>query len=322
MDDRIITALGAVIGVPLILGGYIWLTEQLLSRLPRRTQPTLRPYVWVFPAVAFAFVFMVLPAINTVILSFLDRRGTTFVGLDNYTFFFTNPDTLGSLKNTILWLIFFTGFSVLGGLLTAILFDRIRYESLAKAAVFLPIPISAVASSIIWKFMYQYDPPGLPQTGTLNALIGTFGFDPVAWLVESSTNNAALIFVGIWTATGFAMTIISASLKSIAPELLEAARVDGANELRVLWTIVVPLLLPTLTVVGTTLTIQALRVFDIPYVLTSGAFDTDVIASQMFTRLNNGQYDRASAVAVVLLIAVIPLMLLNIRRFRQQEEIR
>jgi alpha-glucoside transport system permease protein len=322
VDDRIFTALGAVVGVPVLLGGYVWLTELLISRLPRRVQPTVRPYVWVFPAVAFAFVFMVLPAINTVILSFMDRRGTTFVGLDNYVFFFTNPDTLASLKNNVLWLVFFTGFSVIGGLLCAILFDRIRYESLAKAAVFLPLPISAVASSVIWKFMYQYDPPGATQTGTLNALIGTLGFDPVAWLVESSTNNAALIFVGIWTATGFAMTIISASLKSIAPELLEAARVDGANELRVLGTIIVPLLLPTLTVVGTTLTIQALRVFDIPYVLTSGAYDTDVIASQMFFRLANGQYDRASAVAVVLLVLIIPLMLLNIRRFRQQEEIR
>jgi alpha-glucoside transport system permease protein len=322
MDERITTAIGAAAGVPILLGGYIWLTEQLVSRLPRRAQPAVRPYVWVFPAVAFAFVFMVLPAINTVILSFMDRQGRTFVGLDNFVFFFTNPDTLGSLKNNVLWLVFFTGFSVLGGLLTAILFDRIRYESLAKAAVFLPLPISAIASSIIWKFMYQYDPPGSTQTGTLNALIGTAGFDPVAWLVESSTNNAALIFVGIWATTGFAMVIISASLKSIAPELLEAARVDGASELRVLGTIIVPLLLPTLTVVGTTLTIQALRVFDIPYVLTSGAYDTDVIATQMFTRLANAQYDRASAVAVVLLVLIIPLMLINIRRFRQQEEIR
>lgn len=322
MDERIVTAIGAVVGVPVLLGGYVWLTEVLLSRLPRGVQATTRPYVWVFPAVAFAFVFMVLPAINTVFLSFMDRGGTTFVGIDNYVFFFTNPDTLGSLKNNILWLVFFTGFSVLGGLLCAILFDRIRYESLAKAAVFLPLPISAVASSIIWKFMYQYDPPGTTQTGTLNAVVGTFGFDPVAWLVESSTNNAALIFVGIWTATGFAMTIISASLKAIAPELLEAARVDGAGEFRVLGTIIVPLLMPTLTVVGTTLVIQALRVFDIPYVLTSGAFDTDVIASQMFTRLTQGQYDRASAVAVVLLVLIIPLMLLNIRRFREQEEIR
>lgn len=322
MDDRIVTAIGGVVLIPVLIVAYIWLTEQLLERLPRRLQATARPYVWVFPAVVFAVLFMVLPTINTVILSFLDRSGTRFVGLDNYVFFFTNPDTLASLKNNILWLVFFTGFSVIGGLLCAILFDRIKYESLAKAAVFLPLPISAVASSVIWKFMYQWDPPGLPQTGTLNAIIGTLGFDPVAWLVESSTNNAALIFVGIWTATGFAMTILSASLKAIAPELLEAARVDGAGELRVLGTIIVPLLMPTITVVGTTLVIQALRVFDIPYVLTSGAFDTDVIASQLFTRLSQGQYDRAAAVAVVLLVLVIPLMLINIRRFRQQEEIR
>jgi alpha-glucoside transport system permease protein len=311
-----------VVAVPLILIGYIALTERLLVRLPRRVQPTVRPYVWVFPAVAFATVFMVLPAINTVILSFMDRRGATFVGLENYVFFFTNPATLGSLKNNVLWLVFFTAFSVGLGVLIAVLFDRIRYESLAKTAVFLPLPISAVAASIIWKFMYQYDPPGASQTGTLNAVIGTLGFDPVAWLIDSATNNGALIFVGVWTATGFAMVIISASLKSIAPELLEAARVDGAGELRVLGMIIIPLLLPTITVVATTMIIQALKVFDIVYVLTSGAYDTDVIASQMFTRLSNGDYGRASAVGVVLLVAIIPLMLLNIRRFRQQEEIR
>jgi alpha-glucoside transport system permease protein len=285
-------------------------------------QPNVRPYFWVLPAVAFATVFMVLPTINTVILSFLDARGLKFVGFANYEYFFTNPDTLLSLKNNFLWLVFFTSITLILGLLIAVLFDRIGYESLAKTAVFLPLPISAVAASIIWKFMYQYDPPGATQTGTLNAILGTFGFDPVAWIVENSVNNPALIFVGIWTATGFAMVIISASLKAIAPELLEAARVDGAGELRVLWMVVVPLLLPTLTIVGTTLVIQALRTFDIVYVLTAGAYDTDVIASQMFTRLSRAEYDRASAVGVVLLILIIPVMWLNIRRFRQQEELR
>jgi alpha-glucoside transport system permease protein len=323
MDSRILTAIGAVIGVPLIIGGYIVLAERLIEALPRRTRHRIRPYVWVIPAVAFATIFMVLPTINTVVLSFMDRKGANFVGLANYQYFFTNPDTLGSLKNNVLWLVFFTGFVVIGGLIIAVLVDRVKYESIAKTAVFLPLPISAVAASIIWKFMYDYQPPGHTQVGTVNAVIGTVGFSPVAWLVDTTTNNPALIFVGIWTATGFAMVIISASLKAISPELLEAARVDGANELAVLRMITVPLLMPTITVVATTMVITALKVFDIVYVLTAGAYDTDVIASQMYNQLfGAGHYGRAAAVGVVLLIAVIPLLFVNIRRFRQQEEIR
>lgn len=323
MDSRVLTAIGAVVGIPIVLLGYVYLTERILQALPRKWQARLRPYVWVLPAVGFATVFLVLPTLNTIVLSFMDRRSVNFVGLNNYVFFFTNPSTLVALRNSLFWLVFFTGFVVIGGLLIAVLFDRIKYESIAKTAVFLPLPISAVAASIIWKFMYDFQPPGTVQTGTLNAAIGTFGFSPVAWLVESSTNNPALIFVGVWTATGFAMVIISASLKAISSELLEAARIDGANELQVLRMIITPLLLPTITVVATTMVITALRVFDIVYVLTAGAFDTDVIASQMFSQLASaGHFGRASAVGVVLLLAVIPLLWINVRRFRQQEEIR
>ncbi|HXG40943.1 MAG TPA: sugar ABC transporter permease [Candidatus Limnocylindrales bacterium] len=323
MDDRVLTALGAIVGIPLLFAAYLLLSERLLGYLPIPLRPRLRPYVWVSPAVAFATVFMVLPTLNTVVLSFMDRNSRRFVGLDNYVFFFTNPATLGSLKNSLLWLVFFSGLVVVGGLLIAVLVDRVRYESIAKTAVFLPLPISAVAASIIWKFMYEYQPPGSTQTGTLNALIGAFGLPPVAWLVETATNNWALIFVGVWTATGFAMVIISASLKAISPELLEAARLDGASELQVLMLVTTPLLMPTITVVATTMVITALKVFDIVYVLTAGAYDTDVIASQMFTQLTgSGHYGRAAAVGVVLLVAIIPLLVLNVRRFRQQEELR
>jgi len=322
MDSRILTAVGAVVGIPLIVGGYLYFTERLLAATSPRTQARVRPYVWVVPAIAFATIFMVLPTLNTIVLSFQDKTSTRWVGFDNYIFFFTNSETINSLKNNLLWLVFFTGFVVIGGLLIAVIFDRVRYETLAKTAVFLPLPISAVAASIIWKFMYDYQPPGQVQTGTLNAIIGTAGFSPVAWLINSTTNNPALIFVGIWTATGFAMVIISASLKAISSELLEAARLDGANELQVLRLIITPLLMPTLTVVATTMVITALKVFDIVYVLTAGAYGTDVIARQLFARLANADYGRGGAVGVVLLIAVIPLLLLNIRRFRQQEEIR
>jgi alpha-glucoside transport system permease protein len=321
MDVRIITAIIAVVGVPLLLVTYIQVGEWLLERLPKRISKRMRPYVWVFPAVAFATVFMVLPTVNTIFISFQNAKGEP-VGLDNYVFFFTNPETLTSLKNNVLWLVFFTGFVVILGLLISILFDRVRYESIAKTAVFLPLPISAVAASIIWKFMFEFQPRGQVQTGTLNAAIGTFGFDPIAWLINTTTNNFALIAVGVWTSTGFAMVIISAALKGISNELLEAARVDGANEVQVLRRVVIPLLKPTLTVITTTMIIAALKVFDIVYVLTSGAYGTDVIARQLFQRVANSDYGRAAAVGVVLLIAVTPVLLFNIRSFRQQEEVR
>lgn len=319
MDDRIITAVIAVVGVPVVLLGYIILGERVLERLPDRIQSFIRPYFWASPAIAFATIFMVLPTINTAILSFYNRDSTQFVGFKNYVYFFTFPDTLLSLRNSMFWLVFYTTISVGLGLILAILVDRVRYESLAKVAIFLPVPISAVAASIIWRFMFEYD----RQTGTLNAAIGTVGFQPVAWLQNLTTNNAALIFVGIWSITGFCLVIISASLKAISAEVLEAARIDGANEFQIVRLIVTPLLWPTITVIGTTMVISALKVFDIVYVLTGGAYDTDVIASMMFRQLTaSGHYGRAAAVGVVLFLAIIPLLVVNIRRFQQQEEMR
>ncbi|HEY3073221.1 MAG TPA: sugar ABC transporter permease [Candidatus Limnocylindrales bacterium] len=321
MDPRIVTAVLAVIGIPLILAGYINLGEWILERLPKSVAQRVRPYVWIFPAVAFATVFMVWPTLNTIVISFQNARGQ-WVGLDNYIFFFTNPDTLASLKNNLLWLVFFTSFVVIFGVLISVLFDRVRYEAIAKTAVFLPLPISAVAASIIWKFMYEYQPKGHVQTGTLDAAVGVFGLGPVPWLVNGITNNWALIFIGVWTSTAFAMVIISAGLKGISPELIEAARVDGAGELRVLWSIIIPQLRPILTVITTTMIITALKVFDIVYTLTNGAYGTDVIARQLFARLANSDFGRAAAVGVVLLLAVTPVLLFNLRRFREQEAVR
>ncbi|TMB79671.1 MAG: sugar ABC transporter permease [Chloroflexi bacterium] len=318
--EQFITAIAAVIFVPLVLLGYIILGERVVERLPERLQIWIRPYFWALPAIGFATIFMVYPLLRTVVLSFRNNADTTWVGLNNYVYFFTFPDTLTSLRNSLLWLIFYTSISVALGLVIAILLDRVRYESLAKIAIFLPVPISAVAASIIWKFMFDYQPPGTTQTGTLNALLGLAGQQPVAWLVNSTTNNAALIFVGIWSITGFCMVIISASLKAISTEVLEAARMDGANEFRIVQLIVTPLLWPTITVVGTTMIINALKTFDIVYVLTAGAYDTDVIATQMFNQLANAHYGRAAAVGVVLFVAIVPLLVVNIRRFQQQEE--
>lgn len=325
MTDKLITAVIVVVGVPAVLIGYIWATEQVLRLLPERQKPRLRPWLWLGPALAFLAVFLVYPMIGTVVRSLQDRTGTSFVGLDNFVWFLGSPDALSALKNNVLWLVFLTLFVVGIGLLVAVLVDKVRYESIAKSMIFVPLAISMVAAGVIWLYMYQYKPPGAVQTGTLNAAIGTAGLGPVPWLQvqDFSVNTFMLIIVMAWMWTGFAMVIISAALKGMNPELMEAARVDGATELQVFRGIVFPLLVPTLVVVSTTMIITALKAFDVVYTMTSGNLETNVIANQMFSEMFKfGQYGRASAIAVVLLLAIIPIMFFNIGRFRAQEAVR
>src|SRR4029079_11080881 len=216
-------------------------------------------------------------------------------------------------------------FCVTFGLLIAVLVDRVRYESVAKSIIFLPLAISAVAAGVIWRFMYDYRPPGEPQTGTLNALAGVFGAGPFAFITIDtlSLNTILLIVVMAWIWTGFCMVIISAALKGINPELLEAARVDGASEIQVFRGITLPLLLPTIAVVATTIIITALKTFDIVYTMTNGNFGTEVVANRMIKEMfQNGNLSRASSIAVILLLAIIPVMALNVRLSRAQEPLR
>ena len=226
----------------------------------------------------------------------------------------------------MLWLVVLTVFTVGIGLLVAVLVDRVRYEAWAKSIIFLPLAISMVAAGVIWKFMYDYKPPGEPQTGTLNALDRRWSASaPSAWLQSPGLrlSTFALIAIMVWMWTGFAMVIISAALKGIDPELLEAARVDGANEWQVFRKVTFPLLGPTLAVVSTTMIITSLKTFDIVYTLTNGNYDTDVIANLMVKEMFTfGDFGRASAVAVVLLLAIVPIMAFNIRQFRAQESVR
>ena len=325
MEERIITAIIAVIGVPAVLVGYIWGTEQALRLLPEAMKPRLRPWLWMVPALGLLALFLVYPMVGTIIASFQNTAGTSWVGLENYQWFIGSEDALAALWNNVLWLIFLTLFTVGFGLLVAVLVDRVRYETVAKSVVFLPLAISMVAAGVIWLYMYQYKPPGAVQTGTLNAAVGVFGAGPIPWLqVEDfSVNTFMLIIVMTWMWTGFGMVIISAALKGINPELLEAARVDGANEMQVFRGIIFPLLVPTLVVVGTTMIITALKAFDIVYTMTGGQLHTDVIANLMYKEMFRfGEFGRASAVAVVLLLAIVPIMFFNIGRFRAQEAVR
>ncbi len=323
--NTLLTVLIAVVGVPAATVAYVLVIERLLDVLPERLQPRLRPWLWLAPALVFLLVFLIYPMLQTARLSLYDQNSAQFVGLGNYIYAFTHPEILITLRNNLFWLILFPLMSLVLGLITAVLFDRVRYESVAKAVVFLPMAISAVAAGVIWKLMLEYRPPGLPQIGTINALLTALvpGFQPQAWLTNQSINNFVLIGVALWTATGFNMVILSAGLKSIPTEVLEAARIDGANEWQIFWRITIPMLSSTITVVLTTQLIAAIKVFDIVYVLTNGLYDTEVLANRMYRELFQFQQSgRASAIAVMLLLAIIPIMLRNIREFARQEAIR
>ena len=324
--DRWLQAALAVLGVPVVTAGYIILAERALAVLPTRRQAAVRPWLWLAPGLSLLAIFLVYPSLSTVVRSLFNAAGSEFVGLANYQYVFTDPGTLIAIRNNVLWVFVFTFATLLLGLLIAVLTDRVRYEPLAKAVVFLPMAISFVAAGVIWKFMYDFRPPELPQTGTLNALLLAIipGFSPQTWLIEPQPlNNLALIVAATWAWTGFCMVILSAGLKGIPAELLEAARVDGASELQVFRLVMLPLLAPTMAVVATTMVIFALKAFDIVYVMTNGNYGTDVLANQMYkVMFNVRDFGRASAIAVVLLLAIVPVMLLNVRRFRQQEEIR
>lgn len=321
--NRIVMALIVVVGVPAATVAYVWLAELLTARLPQRARPAVRPWLWLAPVLILLIVYLIYPTINTIILSFFNARSTEYVGLANYRFLFTNSEVLATLRNNGLWLVLLTGLTVTFGLLFAILFDRVPYEAAAKSLVFLPMAISFVAAGVIWRLMYDYQPPTVPQTGLLNALVVNIGGEPIPWLVDRSTNNLALIAVGVWVWTGFALVVLSAGLKGIPTEVVEAARVDGANEWQILWRVTLPMMSSTIAVVATTMVIFALKAFDIVYVMTNGNFGTDVIANRMYKEMFNFRhFGRASAIAVVLLLAIVPVMLVNIRRFREQEATR
>ena len=199
------------------------------------------------------------------------------------------------------------------------LVDRIKREALAKSFIFLPLAISFVGASVIWKFVYAWQPAGRPQIGILNAVVTAFGAEPIPWLINAPLNTFALILIMIWLQTGFAMVVLSAALKGVPSELLEAARIDGANEIAIFFKVIIPYIKGSIMTVGTTIFIAVLKVFDIVYVMTSGKFQTEVVANRMFVEMFNFRnFGRASALAVILLVVVIPIMIVNVRNLRQQ----
>jgi alpha-glucoside transport system permease protein len=280
------------------------------------------------PAALFLVVFLVYPTIYTLFLSFNRGRAGEFsewVGLDNWITLFTeDPNFLrlgippsGALWNNVLWIIFYVSLTVLFGLLVAVMATRVRYESAIKAIVFLPQAIAATSLAIIWGFVYSPD----PETGLLNAILGTVGAGPVSLLGNPDTVNGALIAVGIWGSVGFATVILSAAIKGISSEVLEAARVDGASETQIFWRVIVPMVSLPISVVAVTLVVNVIKLFDLIFVMTAGGPGTSsrVIAFSMYQEaFPQGRFGYGAAIAMVMLLLLIPVMIFNIRRFRAE----
>lgn len=297
-------------------------------------QKRITPWLYLLPALIVMATFILYPAFNTFFLSLRNLDNTGWAStrclerqpcwgvFENFRYALTSDVMRTAFVNNIIWLILMVSGTVGFGLLIAVLADKVKYEPLAKAVIFMPMAISFVGAGVIWKFMYNFGSSQV-QIGLLNAIVQALGGQPVSWLTEPQINTFALIVVGVWMWTGFCMTILAAALKGVSVEVLEAARVDGANEWIVFWKIMVPLIMPTITVVITTMVINVLKIFDIVYVMTGGNYGTEVIANRMYTEMYaNYNPGRASAIAVVLILIIIPAMIFNIRRFSEQEKIR
>lgn len=311
-----------VVGVLGIWALYLTV-DNLVSVLPIRIRDFLRPFVFILPALLILGVFIIYPTIRTTWVSFFSfRRGTGIeagsFGLQNYAALFTDPATFRALINNALWLILVPSFSVSVGLLIAVLVDRIKWENFAKSLIFLPMAISFVGAGVIWRFIYFNAPFGA-QIGLLNAIVEAFGGEPQGWLRLEPWNNLFLIVIMIWLQTGYAMVILSSAVKGVPGELLEAARIDGAGEVRVFFQVIIPYITGTIVTVTTTIVILVLKVFDIVFVMTSGNFNTNVIANVMYQQMFvQGNFGRGSAAAVVLFIAVIPVLVHNVRSLKDR----
>jgi alpha-glucoside transport system permease protein len=337
----VITVVAIIWGVGGVAALY-WVFNSIVEQLPAQWTHRLQPFVFVGPAMAILLWYLALPVYRTFWLSLFHRDGfpdgfnvffpwtwfsgvqhDAFVGLNNYQATFTEDLLQVAIRNNVLWVIFGSTLSVVFGLLVAVLADRSRFERTAKSLIFLPMAISFVGAGVIWNFMYEVRPAGEPQIGVLNAVVVALGGDPHPWdkwAAVAPWNNLFLILIVVWLQAGFAMVLFSAALKGIPEELLEAGRVDGANEVQLFFRIMVPYILGTIITVWTTVIIFTLKIFDVVWVMTGGQFGTHVIATQFyrqsFTARNSGV---GSAIAIILLITVIPVMIYNLRQFREQE---
>ena len=321
----IVVGVAVVVGVGGVFFLY-WAMNRAVELLPQRYREGVRPWIFVGPAMVLLSVFLIYPVINTILISFKDAQSQSFVGLDNFKFVFTDESMLRSIRNTLGWMIIVPTVAVAIGLAYATLADRLRRgEAVAKSIIFLPMAISFAGASITWRLIYSFRPAGFGSNiGLLNGIMLGLGQNPVDWLSQHPWNNLYLMVIMVWMQTGFAMVILSAAIKSIPDEIIEAARIDGASEWQVFRRIMVPSILPTIVVVATYMVINSLKVFDIVFVMGNAELNqTEVIAERMIRWFFIGQdFGKGAAIAVVLFIVVIPVMVWNVRRFREEEMIR
>lgn len=335
--EQVLSALSAiVIGVGAMLVyffGSNWLLDSLAKDVTQtdgtylsrdKLRKSIRPWLFVGPALLLLTVYLVYPAVQTLFLSFYNRDSTDFVGFSNYTWAFKDGEFQQAVRNNVLWLVVVPLLSTIMGLLVAVLADRVKWGTIAKTFIFLPMAISFVGASVIWKFVYDYRGPDATQIGVLNALVVALGGEPQAWITIPFWNNFFLMIILIWIQTGFAMVLLSAALKGVPEETLEAARIDGSNEFQTFFQIMVPQIIPTILVVWTTITIVVLKVFDIVLAMTNGQWDSEVLANMMFDWMfrGGGDFGRGSSLAMIIMIAVIPIMVWNIRGFQKEEDAR
>jgi alpha-glucoside transport system permease protein len=322
--NALLAILSGVLGALLLY----YVLNKVVERLPNRWEDRLKPYVFVGPAVLMLGLFLIYPAIRTIILSFANGTSTAFVGVRNYTDLLGSSEFVqGALLNTLLWMIVVPAATVVLGLAVAVLADRLqpRAEKLTKSLIFLPMAISMVGASTIWRFVYEARPAGTPQIGLLNAIVVKLGGDPVSWLQlsQAHVNSLLLMVIMIWLQVGFAMVLLSAAVKGVPDDTIEAGRIDGASERTIFFRIVVPQIWATVITVFITVLIGVMKVFDIVYVMTGGNFNTDVIANRFFSELfTNGNNGYAAAIVVMLMIAIVPVMIYQVRHFRAEEGMR
>ena len=314
--EKFLKMLEAVGGFLAVLGIILFIA----SRFSGRKGDRVVAGILLLPTVLLVLVGLVYPGVRTMYFSLFDAAGSSFVGFDNYQTIFTSSDEITVLRNTVLWVLV-TPFVATGiGLLYAILIDRARIEALAKAFIFLPMAISFVGASIIWKFVYEFRPAGIKQIGLLNQVLVWLGSSPHQWLINSPWNTFFLIVVMIWIQAGFAMTVLSAAIKAIPEDIVEAARLDGVGAWGMFRFVTVPSIRPALIVVLTTIGIGTLKVFDIVRTMVGGQFDTNVVANEFYSQsFRSDNQGLGSALAVLLFLLVIPIVIYNIRQLRASE---
>lgn len=320
-------ALSALLTVIAGVGGAValfWLLNKLAELLPGKLEHRVKPYLFILPAFLAVVVYLIYPAILTINNSFKDNLSLEYVGFRNYTDLFSSHEFIQTLINTLLWIIIVPTATVLVGLMVAVLTDRLRpsSEKLTKTIIFLPVAISSIGAATIWRFIYAAEPAGQPQIGLQNALIGVFDWGPVAWLQQTDfhLNSLLLMVILMWAQVGFAMVLLSAAVKGVPADTVEAARLDGASERQIFVRVVIPQIKGTIITVFITVTIGVMKVFDIVYVNTNGDFNTNVLGNLFYNNISTFlNYGAASAIVVILMIAVIPVMWYQVRHFKAEE---